>query len=253
MAGEIQLYRVSDLQTMASAMAKTKMFGFKTQEEAFALMLVAQAEGKHPATIAQDYDVIQGRPALKSVAALSRFQHAGGAIQWHKRTDSEASATFSHKLGGDVTIEWTIKRAQAAQLTGKDNWKKFPAQMLSAPVVAEGVRACFPACLNGFYLAEEVQDFDPKPSAPVRTEKSAKRVEVSQDPPPPELANPGDARDVLADLKALQVPWADVAAVLNGTHPTDMTAEQFAALDQMRHAIQSQQSETTDTTETREF
>ena len=55
-------------------------------------------------------------------------------------------------------------QAHAAQLTGKDNWKKFPTQMLSARVVAEGVRAIFPGCLSGFYLAEEAQDFDaPKP------------------------------------------------------------------------------------------
>ena len=52
MSGEVQLYSVPDLQVMSRAMATTGMFGFKKPEEAFALMLIAQAEGKHPATIA---------------------------------------------------------------------------------------------------------------------------------------------------------------------------------------------------------
>jgi hypothetical protein len=56
-----------------------------------------------------------------------------------------------------------MERANAAGLTGKATWRQYPDQMLSARVVAEGVRAVFPACLNGVYLAEEVQDFDIKP------------------------------------------------------------------------------------------
>lgn len=242
MSGEVQLYGVNDLQVMAKAMATTGMFGFKRPEEAFALMLIAQSEGKHPATIAQDYDLIQGRPALKSVAALSRFQHAGGSIQWHERTDVLASATFSHKLGGDVTITWSIERARAAQLTGKDTWKKFPAQMLAARVVAEGVRACFPACLNGFYLAEEVQDIEPRNEPAER--QQAPRMEVTQ-APPVDLADPAERDALLADLKAYGVTRDQLSEVMGATKLKDMTAEQFAALDAMRHELQERSNEPT--------
>ena len=69
---------------------------------------------------------------------------------------------LSHPQGGECEITWSLERATKAGLTGKDNWKKFPAQMLSARVVAEGVRAVFPACLNGLYIAEEVQDMEPR-------------------------------------------------------------------------------------------
>lgn len=235
MENQIVLYSVPDMQVMARAMATTGMFGFKKPEEAFALMLIAQAEGKHPATIAQEYDIIQGRPALRSMAALARFQHAGGSIQWHTRSDVEASATFSHKLGGEVLISWTIQRAQNAGLTGKDNWKKFPAQMLSARVVAEGVRACFPACLNGLYIAEEVQDFEPKTTI----QRPPKNLEVTQ----AVLANPEDRDALLADLKALGFTAEDLAPVMGATKRKDMTAEQFAALDAMKHERMMQQSE----------
>lgn len=162
MENQIIVHGVNDLQVMAKAMADTKMFGFKTPQEAFALMLIAQAEGRHPATIAQDYDVIQGRPALKSMAALARFQLAGGLVRWIESNATACEAEFSHPKGGSLVIRWDIARAAAAQLTGKDNWKKFPDQMLRARCASEGVRAVFPACLNGMYVSEEVQDFEPR-------------------------------------------------------------------------------------------
>lgn len=240
MSSEIQLYSVPDLQLMAKAMATTGMFGFKRPEEAFALMLIAQAEGKHPATIAQDYDIIQGRPALKSVAALSRFQHAGGSIQWEERSNTVARATFRHKLGGEVAIEWTIKRAQDAKLTGKDNWVKFPAQMLSARVVAEGVRACFPACLNGFYLVEEQQDFEPRQEP--RKASARALVEVSQ-APPVDAVDQGQITELLMELKECGVTRDEIDAVMQGGKLKEMTRAQYDELAQVVHVIRSRATE----------
>jgi hypothetical protein len=151
----------ADLEKMAGIMAKTGMFG-KKPDELIALMLIAQAEGLHPARAAQDYDVIQGRPALKSQAALSRFQESGGRVKWIERTEKIAKAEFSHPQAESLIIEWTIARAAQMGLAGKDNWKKQPMVMLQWRCVAEGIRACYPACLNRLYLVEEVQDFEPR-------------------------------------------------------------------------------------------
>jgi hypothetical protein len=153
----------SDMERMAQAIAKSGLFGLKSPDQAVALMLVAQSEGRHPASVAAEFDIIQGRPALKSQAALARFQTAGGKIQWIVRNDHECTAEFSHPAGGTLQVSWTMDRAHAAGLTGKQTWKQYPTAMLSARTVAEGVRAVFPACLNGVYLAEEVQDFDSRP------------------------------------------------------------------------------------------
>ena len=154
----------SDMERMAQAIAKSGLFGIKSPDQAVALMLVAQSEGRHPASVAAEFDIIQGRPALKSQAALARFQQAGGKIQWIERNDRKASAEFSHPAGGSLVVTWTWERAEASGLTNKQTWRSFPQQLLGARVVAEGVRAVFPACLNGVYLAEEVADFTP--SAP---------------------------------------------------------------------------------------
>lgn len=162
---QAEIIPFSDMERMASALAKSGLFGIKTPDQAVALMLVAQSEGRHPASVAAEFDIIQGRPALKSQAALARFQQAGGKIQWLVRNDHECTAEFSHPAGGTLQVSWTMERANAAGLTGKQTWKQYPTAMLSARTVAEGVRAVFPACLNGVYLTEEVADFDTRPAA----------------------------------------------------------------------------------------
>ncbi len=160
--GETSIVSFRDMDGMASVMCKSSMFK-KNKEEMLSLMLIAQAEGLHPAAAAMEYDVIQGKPALKSQAALARFQAAGGVIEWVTRSDSVCEALFSHPTScpKPVRVTWNMERAKRMGLSAKDNWVKQPGIMLQWRVVAEGVRLCYPACLNRMYLVEEVQDFDP--------------------------------------------------------------------------------------------
>jgi hypothetical protein len=153
----------SDIERMAVAFAKSGLFGIKNQDQAVALMLIAQAQGMHPAIAAQDYHIVQGRPALKSDAMLARFQQAGGKVQWNTLTDQEVSATFTHPAGGSATIAWTIAQAKAANLTSKDVWKQYPRAMLRARVISEGIRTVYPGVSVGVYTPEEIADFDTKP------------------------------------------------------------------------------------------
>jgi hypothetical protein len=154
---------VSDIEKMANAIAKSNFFGMKTPEQAMALMFIAQAEGRHPATAAQEYHVIQGKPALKADAMLARFQAAGGKVEWLSYTDKEVTGKFSHAQGGSVEISWTIEMAHNAKLTGKDTWKQYPRQMLRARVISEGIRTVYPGVAVGMYTPEEVGDFNDKP------------------------------------------------------------------------------------------
>jgi hypothetical protein len=188
----IQTLPVSELEAMANHIVKSGLFGMRKVEEAVALMLVAQSEQQHPASIANTYHIIQGRPALKADAMLARFQQAGGRVEWHEYTDECVSATFTHAAGGSLKVDWDMARANAAGLGNKDNWKKYKRQMLRARVISDGVRGVYPAVLGGFYTPEEVQDF--APAAPAPAAKPAKRlpqpetveVEVVESAPAPE-------------------------------------------------------------------
>ena len=156
-----------DIEKMGERIAASGLFGIKTVEQAVALMLVAQAEGAHPAQAARDYHVIQGRPALKADAMLARFQAAGGVVKWTSYTDKKVAGLFSHPQGGELEIEWTMDRAKAAGLTGKQTWKQYPRAMLRSRVISEGIRTVYPGVAVGIYTPEEVNDFD---AAPVKAE-----------------------------------------------------------------------------------
>jgi hypothetical protein len=152
---------IADVERMANAIARSGLFGVKRPEEALALMLIAQSEGRHPASAAKDYHIISGKPSLRSDSMLARFQNAGGIVDWHSHTDTEVSATFKHTQAcpAGIKIDWNIARAKAAQLIGKPGgmFEKYPRQMLRARVISEGVRACYPGVLDGMYTPEEVQ------------------------------------------------------------------------------------------------
>ena len=64
------LVAYNEMQQMAEAMARSQLFGMKTPDQVVALMLVAQANGQHPAAAARDYDIISGRPSKKAEAML---------------------------------------------------------------------------------------------------------------------------------------------------------------------------------------
>ena len=153
------LVPLNDIQQMAEVAAKSKMFGFKSPDEAMAIMLLCQAENLHPAIAMRDFHVIQGRPALKADAMLARFQAAGGSVKWEEYSDERVSGNFSHPSGGSVTVTWTFEMARKIGLTGKDNWKNYARAMLRARCISEGVRTVYPGCVTGLYTPEEVEAF----------------------------------------------------------------------------------------------
>ena len=154
-------YSLADLEIMSKKAAQSNFLGTRNDNEVFTLLMLAQSEGKNPIQASMDYSIIQGKPALKSQATLVRFQKAGGKIEYIKRDDTECKIKFYHPQAGELTVSWTMETAQKAGLNlNKDNWRKYPRQMLAARCIAEGIRALYPACLEGLYLVEEVQDFD---------------------------------------------------------------------------------------------
>ena len=176
----------ADLERMAVAIAKSGLFGVKTPDQALSLMLLAQAEGLHPAIAARDYHIIDGKPALKADAMLARFMAAGGRVEWHELSDTEVAATFSHPASGSLRISWTIEMAARAELTKKDNWRKYPRAMLRSRVVSEGIRSVYPGVITGVYTADELEaelrDVTPRAAAPKQSACSCGSPSGPHDP-----------------------------------------------------------------------
>jgi hypothetical protein len=154
----MQLVPFNEMQQMAEAIAGSGLFGLKTPQQALALGLLCQAEGRHPAEAARDYHVIQGRPTLKADTMLARFQSAGGRVEWPTYTDKKVVGVFSHPSGGTLTLDWDWERAKSAGLATRDTWKQYPRQMLRARVISEAIRTILPGVLSGCYLPDELAE-----------------------------------------------------------------------------------------------
>lgn len=207
-------FGLSDLERIATSIARGGMFGSKDPHAVLTLCMLAQAEGQHPAVVFRDYDIIQGKPAKKAEAMLRDFVNSGGKVVWNRLDDECADATFSHPQGGTVTINWTMARAAKAQLGGKDMWKKYPRQMLRSRTVSEGVRTVYPGATSGLYVPEEVRDFDNAPvsdTPPTPPAQRARDLTPIEAKPEPIMEQDYSTHlaglEAAADMPALEAAW----------------------------------------------
>lgn len=238
------LVPLRDLEVMAAAFAKSKLFGAKTPEEALSLMLVAQAEGMHPAAAARDYHIIQGKGSKKAEAMHRDFLNAGGKVEWHKLDDTAADATFSHPQGGTVRIVWDMERVAKAKISNKDMYDKYRRQMLRNRCVAEGARTVYPAATGGMYAPEELADpdinvIDGKTGEIIKPKSKSKRAaetieQSTATPPGPQESPPPSSSPVPAGVASSSngttLPEGKLKilrARMNGKVTDEMVAKQF--------------------------
>jgi hypothetical protein len=185
-------FTMSDMERVALAIAKGGLFGSTDPNAVLTLCMVAQAEGKHPGLVMQQYHIISGKPAKKAEAMLVDFLASGGRVEWHQLDDECADATFTHPAGGSARITWDKARVAQAQLGGNAMHKKYPRQMLRSRVVSEGVRTVFPGATSGMYVPEEVQDMvaDQPKTPPAPAAQRARDITPKPAPEPEQLALP---------------------------------------------------------------
>ncbi len=104
--------------------------------------------------------VINGKPSASAELIAGLVRRDGHKLRV-SGDDKSATAQIIRKDDPDFTYEavWTIERARAAGLTGKDTWKNYPAAMLRARAITEVARAaCSEALLGLVYTPEELAD-----------------------------------------------------------------------------------------------
>lgn len=238
-----QLITIPDIERIGTAIAKSGLFGMKTPDQAIALCFVAASEGIHPARAALEYHIIQGRPSLKADAMLSRFQAAGGKVEWKEYTDEKVSGVFSHPQGGSIEIDWTIERAKQAGVYGKNpTWKSYPRAMLRSRCISEAIRTIYPGVSVGIYTPDEVQDFTheekditPPPTQEKKVENVAKAKAAIKPAIEGEVIKPhargtisGDASE--GDLSMIpMIPKADMDKMLAAFAKIGMDADAVEA------------------------
>jgi hypothetical protein len=179
-----QSYSFDQIQRMASAFAKSGLFGVKDQDQALSLMLYAQGTGRHPAVIARDYHIINNKIAKTAEAVLRDFQASGGRVKWLKYADDGVTGIFTHPLSPEpITVDWDMARAKQAGLADKNGgmYSKFARQMFRSRCISEGVRTCAPDAVEGMYTPEEVRDMEPENAVVAESQAIAEAVEGTQE------------------------------------------------------------------------
>lgn len=132
----------------------------KTPEQAITIAIKGRELGIPPMQAFAHINIISGKPAMSAELMLALcFRGCPTAIIEFIQNDNKGCVIDARRRGTDKPsrFSFNLDDALAAQLLGKDSWKKYPAAMLRARCISAMGRALFPDCLMGVsYTAEEL-------------------------------------------------------------------------------------------------
>jgi len=195
-ARELDLSRPQDMARVFVASGYWRDMGSASQ--AIVKIMAGRELGMPAFASLQGIDVIQGRLRLtaNTLAAMVK-EHDGTDYRVRKWTDEECAIAF-YENGEPEAVgvsTFTMKDAVRAGLANKDNWKKWPRQMLFARAMSQGVSAFVPHVTKGIRAYTEGDDL-----GPARVEAPPSRVDalnaaLEDNPPPPAGEDTGDEGD----------------------------------------------------------
>jgi len=167
----------ADAMAMAEQLAKARGFvprDMVGQPAAIVAAIMTGAEiGIGPMQALRSIHVIEGRPTLSADLMLSLALRAGIRVSWLEKTETVARVRLSREGHGTHEHSYTIGEAKRAGLSGRANWKRYPAAMLRARCISAALRAWCPDVLGaGVYVEGEIEPDD----APTKAVESAQDV-----------------------------------------------------------------------------
>ena len=103
------------------------------------------------------------RPALSTQGINALIQRSGVLCEFkvEDTADDKGPVGCTVRMtradsGFTYEVSFTLKDAERAELLSKDNWKKWPAEMLRARAISTCGRIVCPDVLAGLYLADEL-------------------------------------------------------------------------------------------------
>lgn len=195
---------------LAERLAKSPEFvpkGMMNRPEAVLAVMLRGAElGVSPMVALAQMHVIDGRVGLSAELLRAIVLAAGHELYPQDVTNTRVTMCARRKgtTGDPIKVTWTEDDAKKAGLIGKDNWRKYQRQMLTARATAEIVRLVFPDVVGGLQAVEELWDIDgeswedddgappPPPPAKATTRKAAGATARPRKRAAPKAAEPVD-------------------------------------------------------------
>lgn len=216
-----------------------------TPEAAFAVIVTGRELGLSAMQSLRAIHIVEGKPTLSADLMVAMVKKSDACLFFRLVESSATVALYeTHRRGepSPTRLSFTLEEAKAAGVTGKDNWRKYPAAMLRARAAAALARAVYPDLVLGVYDPDELGastiDVTPAPApAPVvgRVVESAPVAAPAPAPvapPPAPAARRKKAEPAPAPAPA-PAPEVEEAEVVEAV-PADGLATE---LDQLLEAI----------------
>jgi hypothetical protein len=158
------LVPVDDLVQLAEKIAPSQLLPEKLRgkiPDVLAIVVAGRELGLAPMASLRCLNVIEGKPVLNADGMVGIVRGSGKCESFDLIESTDKIATFETKrVGGKVQrLSFTIEEAKLANLTSKDNWKRFPAAMLRARAQAALCRLVYQDVLAGVYSDDEAAEF----------------------------------------------------------------------------------------------
>ena len=146
---------------LATQLVKSGLLGRSVTkpEAAFAVILAGRELGLTAMQSLRSIHIIEGKPTLSSdlMAALVLRSPTCKYFQMIESTSTVATYE-THRVGTakPTVMSFTMEDAKQAGVTGKQNWKTYPAAMLRARCIAAIARVVYPDLLMGIYEQDEI-------------------------------------------------------------------------------------------------
>ena len=121
------------------------------QDEVFAALLTGMELGLGPMASMRHISVIDGKPSLSAAMQLALLRRAGHRIEVVESTDERCALRGAGPDGMGLEVDYTVAEAKRADLMKKQNWLKYPKDMLWARCVSRYARRADAGATLGLY------------------------------------------------------------------------------------------------------
>ena len=157
---------LAETEMMVKAMAASGFYKeARDYNRALTLVLVGRDCGMTPTESLAGIHIIEGKPSFSATTLATQVKRSlKYDYEVREATTTVCRIEFfeirngtRHSLGES---SYTIEQAKAAGLAGKDNWRKYPDDMLFARAISKGMRRYAPDALHGVpvYETNEMRD-----------------------------------------------------------------------------------------------
>ena len=167
-----------------------------------AILMTGAELGLAPMQSIRGIHIIEGRPSLSAdaMAGIVLASTKCASLRVVESTDERVTVLAQRTGQPEAKFSFSMKDAERAGLSGRDNWRKYPRNMMRARATAFACRAVWPDLLMGIYTDEELEE----------VEVNAVPVSVTTAPPPPPRPSPLEAQVVeVVEQPSAAVPVPD--------------------------------------------